>query len=74
MSRILIAINAPDLGPGFGRAEQTQRGLINNMLKLLGGRIELGQSDFASDQNGMTTRMRIEQSTPVAKTAGEQAA
>ncbi len=71
--KILIAIDAP----GFGnknkmpREQQWELTELNNVLKLIGTRIEMGTRDGAVNGTGVTAHFKIEQ-TPAP--ANEEAA
>jgi hypothetical protein len=74
--KVLIAIDAPGFGMGWGRREQSERTSIADMLKLLASRIEFGQCEGSLTGNGgARLHWKIEPSPPApAKNAGGEAA
>lgn len=71
--KILIAIDAPGAGSGWGRKEQADRTEIARMVTLLASRIELGQSGGSiTGDGGASLHWKIEQS-PEAPAEGEAA-
>ena len=71
----ILAVIDDGLPPCAGaRAQQHQWTNLAAVWKLIGSRIEFGQSDFAFDQNGIIAHMRIEQSSPIAKSENDEAA